>query len=241
MKITFVFLALLIGALSVEFSSALPHPVHKLKKVAVVAGAGAHHLIKPKVVVGAALVGKALIAKKLIGGALIGGALLLKKPALIAGGVVAAKLAKKALLVGAGALVAKKIIRAIKPCRRGCTRCSRTRVAAHREAVREAVRTTEVSEPVVVREVQQPVQQAVQEETRKIEKRSITDYVNRGFESVASGIESAGSGLSGLGDTLRRGGERLKDVSNQGRVAGGFVSDTIRSRGANVPLLKNYI
>ena len=207
MKITITFLIVLLAGFTVQFGSALPHPHHKLHKVVGAAGAGALAL-KPKIVAGGALAGKALLGKALLGKVLLG-KVLLKKPLLIAGGLVAAKLAKKALLVGAGALAAKKLIRAVrakKPCRRTCSRCSR------------------------VRTVESAKREAVREEVRKIEKRSIIDYVSRGVERVSTGIESLGTRLSNFGDSLRRGGERVRDVSNDSRLAGAFITDTIRAR-----------
>lgn len=127
MKIPVVCLVVLLAVISIQESSAIPHPLHKLHKVA---GAGAL-LLKPKLVVGGALVGKKLvggallgkallkpklIGAGLVGGALVGKALLLKKPKLVVGGLVAAKLAKKALLVGAGALAAKNLLAHKQPC-----------------------------------------------------------------------------------------------------------------------------
>lgn len=223
MKFSIVFLLILVAVYAQSASA----KVHPHDKVAGAAGAGALLKLKPKVVAGGALVGGALVAK----------ALLLKKPVLIAGGLIAAKLAKKALVVGAGALVAKKLIQAIRakrPCRRTCANCVRSRTVvrtAQREVTKQEVREAPVVKQAAQRETLQ-VQQ--QEATHKIEKRSIADYVNRGFESVSSGIESVGSRLVGFGETFRRGGERLKDVSARSRMAGGFVSDSIRARTYNL-------
>ena len=145
MKIAIIFLVVLFAVLSVQSSSALPHPSHKLHKAASAAGAGALLLkkFKPKIVAGGALVGGALLGKALI-----------KKPLLIAGGLVAAKLAKKALVVGAGALVAKKLLlklRAKKPCVRNCANCSRVRTV---ESAQREVTHEKISEPVVKQVVQ---------------------------------------------------------------------------------------
>ena len=208
MRLSIVFLvAFAIISIS-QTGLAKTHPHDRIA----VAGAGAH-LLKPKIAGGAlaggALAGKALIGKKLIGGALLGKALLLK-PKLIVGGLIAGKLVKKALVVGAGALVARRLIRAIKlrkPCRR-CRNCVRRRTIA----VSRSVETRKSA-------------------SHQIEKRSITDVVNRGLESVSDRVRGTGTGLETVGDTLNLGIGLLSNVSSS-------TVDGIRRGAANLGLVR---
>ena len=123
MKIQIIFLVALFSILSIQHAFA----THLLKHKVIAGAAGAGLLLKPKLIIGGALAGKALV-----GGALIGKALLVPKV------LIAAKVAKKALVIGAGAIVAKKIVKTIhrkKSCRRTCVNCVRSpiRVLKKRE------------------------------------------------------------------------------------------------------------
>ena len=106
MKIQLVLLVALFSILSIQHAFA----THLLKHKVIAGAAGAGLLLKPKLTVGGALIGKALLLPKVL---------------------IAGKIAKKALIVGAGAIVAKKIVKTIhrkKSCRRTCVNCVRSPV-----------------------------------------------------------------------------------------------------------------